>query len=70
MQEILVQLGEVNHAIDDIIGYLNQMEEDLNQLDKIYGDPGHVILHLRKIQVLSLPSFSVKNYAILRNYYC
>lgn len=52
LQEILVQLGEVNHAIDDIIGYLNQMEDDLNQFDKIYGDPGHVILHLRKIQVV------------------
>jgi len=54
LQEILVQLGEVNHTMDDVIGLLHQIEADLQQIDEMYYDPGSLFLHLKKVQASNL----------------
>ena len=49
-----MSLGEVDHAMDDIIGLLQQTESDLQEMDDIYGDPKLIETHLKKLQVLKL----------------
>lgn len=47
----LIELGEVEHAVEDVMGLLQQVETDLQQFGEVYGDPRHIEVHLRKIQV-------------------
>ena len=47
-------MGEVDHAMDDVIGFLQQTETELQALDDIYGDPRYIETYLRKIQVRSV----------------
>jgi len=51
MRGALIELGEVEHAIEDVMGLLQQVESDLQQFGEVYGDPRHIEVHLRKIQV-------------------
>ena len=44
-------MGEVEHALDDVIGYLSQTEADLQNLDNVFGDPKYIETHLKKLQV-------------------
>jgi len=46
----LIELGEVEHAMEDVMGLLQQVEADLHQFGDVYGDPRHIEVHLRKIQ--------------------
>jgi uncharacterized protein YpmS len=50
----LIELGEVEHAVEDVMGLLQQVEADLQQFGDVYGDPRHIEVHLRKIQVLEI----------------
>ena len=47
----LVDLGDVQHSLDDTIGYLQQVETDLKQLDYVYGDPHVIEANIKKVQV-------------------
>ena len=46
-----VDLGDVEHSLDDTIGYLQQVETDLQHLDHVYGDPHFIESHIKKVQV-------------------
>lgn len=48
----LINLGDVEHGVDDVIGLLNQTESDLLEMEDICCDPNVVETHLRRIQVL------------------
>ena len=37
--------------MEDVMGLLQQVEADLQQFGDVYGDPRHIEVHLRKIQV-------------------
>ena len=50
LQSALIELGEVEHAMEDVMGLLQQVESDLQQFGDVYGDPRHIEVHLRKIQ--------------------
>ena len=52
LQSTLVTLGEVDHAMDDIIEFLTKTEEELQDLDHVYGDPKYIEAHLRKLQMM------------------
>ncbi|CAH1789990.1 unnamed protein product, partial [Owenia fusiformis] len=52
LNDNMVRLGETEHALDDIIGYLQEMEQEVINLDDVYGDPRSVEEHLRKLQML------------------
>ena len=52
-----MKVGEIDHAMDDIIGYLTQMEADLAGVDNIYGDPRFIEIHMKKLQVQPLKYF-------------
>lgn len=47
----LIELGEVDHALEDVMGLLQQVETDLIKLDQVYGDPRYIEVHLRKVEV-------------------
>jgi len=51
LNETLVRLGEIDQALDDMNGFLQQTECDLQQLDDIYGDPKFIETHLKNLQV-------------------
>ena len=48
----MVRLGEVDQAMDEVIGFLSQTECDLQQLQYVYGDPKYVETHLKKLQLV------------------
>lgn len=48
----MVTLGEVDHAMDDIIEFLTKTEEELQELDDVYGDPKYIEAHLKKLQMM------------------
>jgi len=50
LRNALIELGEVEHAMEDVMGLLQQVEADLQQFGEVYGDPRHIEVHLRKIQ--------------------
>ena len=52
LKETLVTLGEVDHALDDVLGFLQQVECDLQALDYIHGDPKYIETHLKKISLI------------------
>ncbi len=52
LQSTLVTLGEVDHAMDDIIEFLTRTEEELQELDDVYGDPKFIEAHLRKLGMM------------------
>jgi len=47
----LVDLGDVEHSLDDTVGYLQQVETDLQQLDHVCGDPHVIESHINTVQV-------------------
>lgn len=51
LQDNLVKLGELDHALDDVVGFLTQAEQELTQLDDVNGDHKHIESNLRKLQV-------------------
>jgi len=51
LSDALVELGDMDQALDEVIGLLQQTESDLQQLDIIYADPRHIETHLKKLQV-------------------
>ncbi|XP_013386319.2 LOW QUALITY PROTEIN: microtubule-actin cross-linking factor 1, isoforms 1/2/3/5-like [Lingula anatina] len=52
LQESLVSLGELDHALDDVIGFLTHAEQVLTQQDDVNGDHKHIEASLRKLQLL------------------
>ncbi len=71
LKEALVTLGEVDHALDDVIGLLQQTESDIQEMDNVFGDPKYIEIHLKKLQVgpflMTSRTFLVTP-SILRNY--
>lgn len=53
LNETMVRLGEIDRALDDMNGFLQQTECDLQELDDIYGDPKFIETHLKNLQVCS-----------------
>ena len=51
LRKSLIELGEVDHAIEDVIGYLQQVETDLQKVNQVYGDSCYIEIHLKKIEV-------------------
>ena len=51
LNETIVRLGEIDRALDDMNGFLQQTECDLQELDDIYGDPKFIETHLKNLQV-------------------
>jgi len=47
----LIELGEVDHSLEDVMGLLTQVETDFVKLDQVYGDPRFIEVHLRKVEV-------------------
>ena len=41
----------MEHSLDDTVGYLQQVESDLQHLDHVYGDPHFIEMHIKKVQV-------------------
>jgi len=62
LRSALIELGEVEHAMEDVMGLLQQVEADLQQYGDVYGDPRHIEVHLRKIQVTWFSTRSVLFY--------
>lgn len=52
----MVELGDTNHAMDDIIGLLQQQETDLSQLNSVYADPRIIETHVKRLQASCLVS--------------
>ena len=55
----LVDLDDVEHSLDDTIGYLQQVETDLHQLDQVYGDPHFIDAHINRVQVTTATFYMV-----------
>ena len=53
LRKALIEIGEVDHAVEDVLGVLQQAETDLVQFNDVYGDPRHIEIHLRKIEVMA-----------------
>ena len=51
MKNALLEVGELDQALDDVIGLIQQVESDLGHFTDVYGDPRHLELHLRQIDV-------------------
>ncbi|XP_074648651.1 uncharacterized protein LOC141904089 [Tubulanus polymorphus] len=45
----LIQVGEIDSAMDDMIGMLQDAEDRLSQLNQVYGDPKCVEIHLKNL---------------------
>jgi len=47
----LLNLGDVEHGIEDVIGFLQQAESDLLEMEDVCCDPNFIDTQLRKVQV-------------------
>ena len=45
-------LGEIDHALDDVLGFLQQAEYDLQTLDYAYGDPSFIEGHIKRLSLI------------------
>ena len=54
LKDAMVRLGELDHAMDDVIEVLQKTQNDLQQLEDVYGDPKFVETHLKKLQVTNI----------------
>ncbi|ELT90303.1 hypothetical protein CAPTEDRAFT_205084 [Capitella teleta] len=52
LKHALVELGELDHSVEEVLGLLQQTESDIQQLEFVYGDPKYIETHLRKIQMV------------------
>ena len=52
LKEALLTLGEVDHALDDVTGFLQQVECDLQALDYVHGDTKFIETHLKKLSLI------------------
>ena len=55
LKDEMVHLGEVDLVLEEVSGFLQQTEYDLQQLDDIYGDPRFIETHLKNVQVTRKP---------------
>jgi len=62
LRSALIELGEVEHAMEDVMGLLQQVEADLQQFSDVYGDPRHIEVHLRKIQACIPPTVLLSDF--------
>lgn len=51
LRSALIELGEIDHAVEDVMGLLQQIESDLVHFNEVYGDARHIELHLKKVEV-------------------
>ena len=54
LTEALVEVGELDQTMDDVIGHLQQVEADIQTLDEACGDPKYIEAHLKNIEVSPL----------------
>ena len=47
----LIKLGDIEHAVDDTIGFMQQTESDLQNMDVVCCDPNIIESQLKMIQV-------------------
>jgi len=51
LQDTLIKLGELDTSLEDVNGYLQQVEEELSDLDNVHGDPKYLETHIKKLKV-------------------
>lgn len=47
----MIKLGELDTSLEDVNGYLQQVEDELSQLDNVHGDPKYLETHIKKLKV-------------------
>ncbi|GAB1607826.1 dystonin isoform X7 [Argonauta hians] len=52
LNETQVKVGEIDHAIDNVLESLNRIKLDIDQLDEVIGDPKCVETQLKKLQLI------------------
>lgn len=53
LQDNLLKLGELDTSLEDVNGYLQQVEDELSELDNVHGDPKYLETHIKKLKVCS-----------------
>lgn len=48
----MIKLGELDTSLEDVNGYLQQVEDELSELDNVHGDPKYLETHIKKLKVL------------------
>ena len=51
LADTLVELAEVDQALDDVLGLLHEVEADLLHLDLVAGDPNYCEMLANNVQV-------------------
>lgn len=51
LQDTLIKLGELDTSLEDVNGYLQQVEDELSELDHVHGDPKYLETHVKKLKV-------------------
>lgn len=51
LQDSLIKLGELDTSLEDVNGYLTQVEDELSELDHVHGDPKYLETHIKKLKV-------------------
>ena len=49
----MIKLGELDTSLEDVNGYLQQVEDELSELDHVHGDPKYLETHIKKLKVNS-----------------
>ena len=51
LSDAFVELGELDQALDDVLGLLHETEAELLQSDSVSGDPNYCEVFIAKVQV-------------------
>ncbi|XP_067934591.1 microtubule-actin cross-linking factor 1, isoforms 6/7-like isoform X2 [Watersipora subatra] len=52
LQDTLIKLGELDTSLEDVNGYLQQVEDELSDLDHVHGDPKYLETHIKKLKMV------------------
>ena len=52
LADVFMELGEIDQALDDVLGLLHETEADLLHCDSVSGDPNFYEVFLAKVQVV------------------
>ena len=51
LADAFMELGEMDQALDDVLGLLHETEADLLHTDSVSGDPNYCEVFIAKVQV-------------------
>lgn len=57
----MIKLGELDTSLEDVNGYLQQVEDELSELDLVHGDPKYLETHIKKLKVLHMVQIASLN---------